>query len=561
MMKVWFCLLIPCFVFSQNLLYKKTYDIKNQSNAISKAHSLNDSIYLFDGIVWDNSNIGKKSLYKININSGDTIQTFVFGKNNLSYMGTNSNSIVTDDEFIYIIGTAYKEGSGDTVYTTFHKLTFSGQVLIDTLFKSEFTYAQFSCIRKKGNGNFIIYGNKETQNFNLDLWILELTPDGEILWEKFYGGVENNFSRNFERESSGTFLFSSSNDDGSLSQTHLFRTDVFGNVIWSKTFVDFDYTYGNFKIIDDKTILVFGMIRFDEYDYKAWVTKIDTSGVVLWEKFYETAINMFTSRYNYFNFSIVQKNNNFILAGLAMKQEDLFNSKVMLYCLSPEGDSLWARYYKIRNNDNYLEEFYLLNNGDLLFSGYCFADSSINTEDGWLMRTNCLGYLEHPNDSIIFSSDLNDIQLLNYSSNYDYVVIDWDDGKVDTLTSTSQISLNHVYEPISKSYNINYKIIACNDTLKKTTTIVVKYTDDTPSKFMIYPNPSFGIFKVFFNSSEVFDIQVYDLLGNSIAAYTNLSLKEGVELDLSGLSAGNYFLKIKAVNNGGVSLSRIVVIK
>jgi len=81
--------------------------------------------------------------------------------------------------------------------------------------------------------------------------------------------------------------------------------------------------------------------------------------------------------------------------------------------------------------------------------------------------------------------------------------------------------------------------------------------DFNPLVFEIFPNPSSGIFNLYFEdfSIENFDLSIFDISGKLILdknySFTN-GISRMVSLNLSSLSKGIYLLKVNANNNSVV---------
>ncbi|WP_300568729.1 T9SS type A sorting domain-containing protein [Flavobacterium sp.] len=76
------------------------------------------------------------------------------------------------------------------------------------------------------------------------------------------------------------------------------------------------------------------------------------------------------------------------------------------------------------------------------------------------------------------------------------------------------------------------------------------------SEFSAYPNPTNGTIKLSSSVNNVSNVAVFDMLGKEVLTKNFSNLNE-VEVDLSGLNNGVYFLKA-ATNNGGVQTMKIV---
>ncbi len=75
----------------------------------------------------------------------------------------------------------------------------------------------------------------------------------------------------------------------------------------------------------------------------------------------------------------------------------------------------------------------------------------------------------------------------------------------------------------------------------------------------VYPNPADGIITIAFPDIETSDVkvEVYDLLGRTAFASDFSNIGAAVQMDLSGLSNGNYILKVSAA--GGIATKKITL--
>ena len=76
------------------------------------------------------------------------------------------------------------------------------------------------------------------------------------------------------------------------------------------------------------------------------------------------------------------------------------------------------------------------------------------------------------------------------------------------------------------------------------------------SEFAVYPNPTNGIVNLSSSINAVSDVAVYDLLGKQVYTKSFSALNNEVEVDLSSLNSGVYFLKATS-NNGGIQTIKI----
>lgn len=77
---------------------------------------------------------------------------------------------------------------------------------------------------------------------------------------------------------------------------------------------------------------------------------------------------------------------------------------------------------------------------------------------------------------------------------------------------------------------------------------------------IIYPNPTSGLITVISILSPITNITVYDLTGNSVYTIKNNQIQNSVQLDLSSLNNGIYFMNIQN-ENGQLKTFKIILAK
>ena len=541
------------FLQAQTIYYNKTQDVGSTFNSFADLIVLNQDTLLAEGFLVDNLGHRFRNFTYVNLHTGDTISSFKYARDTMNHFGGLGSNLIIKENVIYFCGALY-DGQ---LYANFLKFNLNGDLLLDSLYNPTNFYSRFDCILPTDDGNFIILGLKEVSFGNLDSWLVKMAPNGNILWEQTYGGPEINGSSIIVKTNDDSYIISSSKKTAVGADIYIIKVDGSGNIIWDKVIDNTVFAESaNISQLNNGDLLITGYNQFDNNKYKAWLSRLDSGGNLIWEYFFEKSI-VFSGINSFIN-SLELTNGNLIVFGCVSQFIDNFNPKGMLYCFSPKGDSLWSRYYKIRNNDNYIQDLKLLNNGDFLMAGYVWPDSQDNTQDGWLMRTNCLGYFEHPQDSLVLNASGSILTATNNASYFEYTTISWGDGDIDTLYENEIQYMEHQYT-IPGMYDVTSTTVACNDTISHHYAHTVTPTSFSEIDLSVYPNPSNGLFEIWLNSDDLFDIDVLDLNGRIVKQDKNVLLKTGYQLNLIEMESAVYF--IRAIAGNQVYQSRVVIAK
>jgi len=143
-----------------------------------------------------------------------------------------------------------------------------------------------------GEGQFLIAGRTNSKGAgNSDAWVLKINEQGKLLWDRTYGGIENDGAYSIVESTDGGYVicgytYSKSNgrDDG-----WVFKIDKNGKVLWEKTF-------GNNGSDRLNTIIGadgggYAGVGFTDREHCAlcseegyiWIIKITENGELIWE--------------------------------------------------------------------------------------------------------------------------------------------------------------------------------------------------------------------------------------------------------------------------------------
>ena len=168
-------------------------------------------------------------------------------------------------------------------------------------------YDESYCINQTSDQGYIIAGLSNSKNGDLtnnhggkDFWILKISPQGEIQWQKSMGGSEDEWAESVQQTSDGGYIVAGHtfSDDGDVSGKHggfdvwVVKTDTQGNIQWQKCYggSGADRAFSVRQTNDDGYIIA-GHTYSDDADVSGnhgendyWVIKTDPSGQIQWQK-------------------------------------------------------------------------------------------------------------------------------------------------------------------------------------------------------------------------------------------------------------------------------------
>ena len=157
-------------------------------------------------------------------------------------------------------------------------------------------------------GGYVLCGKTESINGDVigynggsgyDAWIIKINLTGDLVWQKVYGGTNDETAFKILKTSDGGFITSgwTASNNGDVSGNHgaydvwIVKFDESGNIIWQKTLGGSNSDYGNSiaETIDGNYVIACASsstdgdksLNFGGND--VWVLKIDPSGSLIWE--------------------------------------------------------------------------------------------------------------------------------------------------------------------------------------------------------------------------------------------------------------------------------------
>ncbi len=159
-----------------------------------------------------------------------------------------------------------------------------------------------------GDGGCLITGytfsheEPENQKENGLVWIVRLDKDGKILWERFYGGTGRDSGNSIIQASDGGYVIAGNtySGDGDITGYHgssdfwILKIDADGNLLWQKAYGGTGSDWAHAVVeLDGGDLIVSGVTSSGDGDVTRkmgagdiWVIRLDRDGNLLWEKTY-----------------------------------------------------------------------------------------------------------------------------------------------------------------------------------------------------------------------------------------------------------------------------------
>lgn len=193
------------------------------------------------------------------------------------------------------------------------------------IINSQFIWGQFSvhwtkcyggysvddgyCAAQTSDGNIVIGGASTSSNGDLisnnglrDFWIFKTNATNSIVWQKNYGGSNDDIARDIQETSDGGLIvvgYTKSNDydiaiNRGLFDYWLVKLDGLGNIQWQKSFGGSGSDYGmSIKQTLDGGFVLLGHSDSNDFDVTnnqgqtdIWLIKLNSLGELSWQKNY-----------------------------------------------------------------------------------------------------------------------------------------------------------------------------------------------------------------------------------------------------------------------------------
>lgn len=404
-------------------------------------------------------------------------------------------------------------------------------------------------IQKTSDGGFIVVGYTRSNNGHVtinkgdyDYWILKLDANGDLQWQKTYGGPDSDQASSVKQTLDGGYIivgqsFSSSGDITNPlgnSDFWIIKTNDVGNIQWQKSFggtstdgatsvvtnTDGSYTITGTSISPTLIPTLGGIDNL--------TIKISSTGNIIWEKRYGSP--------NYDDSRCIYKtaDNGYIIAGA----KDVNNAtKFWILKIDALGNIQWENTFGNSSALNYGKSVIQLSDGTYLATG-SINDTTLSNYHGGgtdigLVKLDQMG-------------NILTYKCLGGSLNEDaHSIINTNDGGFaiigETKSSNGDVSVNNGLLDIwLLKFGNQKEELSTNETFK--------------NKLKIYPNPA-NHFVTIDNLETKSTITIYDMSGKLI--FNKKFTEKKALINVAEFSKGVYNLVIK---NKEISFSEKLIV-
>jgi len=269
-----------------NLLWQKTFGFQGNDIGISVIQT-NDAGYLLTGILDVTASGGQGNTSRLSQRhaGGDywAVKVDAFGELQWSqYFGGNFTDTPegiaqTDDNGFIVVGGS---DSADTDISSnigsydfwVIRIDENGNLVWEKSFGGQ-EIDEAKAITKTSDGNYMILGETRSTTIDVssnngaaDLWLIKISPNGDLIWEKTFGGTSFDVGRSIAQTQDNGFLLagSSRSSDGDVSENKgqndawAIKVNAEGNLQWETSFggSNIDFAYGIAQLNDGSVVVV-----------------------------------------------------------------------------------------------------------------------------------------------------------------------------------------------------------------------------------------------------------------------------------------------------------------
>jgi len=457
----------------------------------------------------------------------------VFG----GFYADEGRSIQKTNDGGYIIAGYTKEDAASGINIFLIKTDSHGQIIWDNMYGGP-NDDWGNYVELTDDGGYIIAGGTESfSENNNDVYLVKTDSDGNIIWQKTYGGEFDEEASCVMQTWDGGYILVGWTDSYGAGEddVYLIKTNAWGDTLWTRTFGDAFYDKGYMveQTSDSHLIIIGGTGYFGFYNPDAYLIKIDLNGDTLWTRtvgdYWSDAGRSITKT----------PDGGFIIAGWTMSYGE-GSHDIYLVKVDSTGESVYHKTYGGEYSD-VARSLEPTSDGGYIITGYTYSFGEGNM-DIYVIKTDS-------NCDSIWTTTIGGPEF-----DYGWAGVESRDGGYTVVGWTSSFGA-HSRDIILA--NISFQQTDADD-------IIDINTPDKFALFQNYPNPFNAATTISFAVEDDHQVilAIYDLLGREVNCLIDEFLTAGsyqVSFDASHLASGVYLCSLQADDNR--QTKRMVLLK
>ena len=190
----------------------------------------------------------------------------------------------------YIVAGSTSSSGGGKLDAWVIKLDLSGNIEWQKAYGGAEDDGAFSILEASGGGFVVVGYTSSTGAGKKDVWVLKLDEDGNVEWQKTYGGGEDDEAFSVVEATGGGFVVAgqTSSSGAGKKDVWVIKLDADGIVEWQKTYGGSgdDVAYFIQQALDEKLIVAGSTDSFGAGKKDAWILNLGKEGNIVWQKTY-----------------------------------------------------------------------------------------------------------------------------------------------------------------------------------------------------------------------------------------------------------------------------------
>jgi hypothetical protein len=271
-----------------NIQWNKTYGGNHYDYCYSMIETY-DGGFALTGFSWSFGN-GLRDFWLVKTdNNGNVEWNQTYGDE----LAEEAHSIIqTSDNGFVLAGDKYFEEGSDNRDCWIVRTDSMGNVIWNQRYGGGGSDT-FNSIIETFDGGFAVAGYVDSsfEGKSTDFWLIKTDSNGNLQWEKIFGGVKIDRANDLIQTSDGGYVLVGYTESFGAGwyDCWLIKTDIQGNCVWNQTFggLDRDIAYSIVETLDGGFALAGytkSSVGYGNEDF--WLVKTDSLGNLEWERFY-----------------------------------------------------------------------------------------------------------------------------------------------------------------------------------------------------------------------------------------------------------------------------------